>query len=85
MILNDAEIEAKMQECINNTYPPAMREKAMRLGGLPLDELNAFFTSMSVLKAQWVAERDAELAAYLASLPVVEVAANPIEPIPEIV
>ena len=70
MILDDAQIEARMQERINSVWPPTRREKALRLGGALLDELNAFFTAMSVEKQAMVAERDvaqAELDAVLAA------------------
>lgn len=63
MILTDAEIEAQMQAMINDAWPPSRREKALRLGGQMLVELNAFFDSMTVRKAELVAERDALLAA----------------------
>ena len=63
MILNDAEIEAQMQAIINNAYPPAVREKAIRLGGDALVTLNAFFAEMADVKAEKIAERDLQLAA----------------------
>lgn len=57
-ILSDAEIEAVMQANINEQWPPSAREKAMRLGGPLLDQLNAFFLTMSVEKQQLIAARD---------------------------
>lgn len=60
MILNDAEIEAKLQEHINREWPPAMREKTIRLGGQLLIDLNAFFDQCALLKADMVAKRDAD-------------------------
>lgn len=57
MILDDAQIEAQMQELINATWPPNRREKAMRTG-LLLTELNTFFAEMSAVKAQKIADRD---------------------------
>lgn len=63
MILTDGEIEARMQARINDTWPPSKREKALRLGGALLGELNAFFAQMSIEKAAMIAERDAALAA----------------------
>lgn len=68
MILNDAEIEAEMQALINATWPPADREKALRLGGILLDNLNAFFVEMGALKLQVIADRDAAQAALAAEL-----------------
>lgn len=58
MIKDNAQIEADMQKYIDEHYPPMMREKALRLGGVLLDDLNAFFVSMSVLKAERIAARD---------------------------
>lgn len=56
----DAEIEAIMQQRINAEWPPAMREKALRLGGALLDELNAYFATMGAENAALIAERDAK-------------------------
>ena len=71
--MNDAEIEAKMQERINSEYPPAKRERALRLGGSELVALNEFFDRMTIVKAQMIADRDAELAAQ-----VVETVVDPV-------
>lgn len=60
---NDAEIEADVQAIINNKWPPALREKAIRLGGTELLALNDFFVLMSALKAAMITERDAAVAA----------------------
>lgn len=62
MILTDAEIEAHMQAHINDHWPPTQREKALRLGGQLLTDLNAFFDTCTVLKAEKVAERDLAVA-----------------------
>lgn len=62
MIKDDAQIEADMQKYIDDNYPPSMREKAMRLGGVLLDDLNAFFDTMTALKAETIAARDFEQA-----------------------
>lgn len=62
MIKDDAQIEADMQKYINSNYPPSMREKAIRLGGALLDDLNAFFDTIAALKAETIAARDFEQA-----------------------
>ena len=62
MILNDAEIEAQMQQRINESWPPTAREKVLRTG-FGKAELDTFFSAMSVLKLQMIADRDAEIAA----------------------
>lgn len=59
MFQDDAQIEADMQQIVNATWPPARREKALRLGGVMLTELNDFFVQMGVLKLAKIAERDA--------------------------
>lgn len=57
MIPNDAQIEAEMQALINEQWPPAKREKAIRTGLLKA-ELDAFFVEITALKAQKVAARN---------------------------
>lgn len=58
MIPDDAKIEASMRELIDSQHPPAEREKALRLGGTLLTELNTFFDEMTVVKTQKIADRD---------------------------
>jgi len=79
MILNDAEIEAKMQELINSTWPPTKRERVLRTG-VGLDTLNSFFAEMTAMKAQMIVDRDeikalydAEIAISQSMIPVEEV------------
>lgn len=60
MILNDAEIEAAMQQRINSVWPPAKREKVLRTG-IGKAELDAFFLQMSDEKLAMIAARDEEL------------------------
>ena len=57
VVPNDAEIESGMQDYINSIYPPSKREKVLRTG-VGKDALDAFFTDMSSMKAQIVADRD---------------------------
>lgn len=57
-ILDNASIEVEMQRIINSQWPPAARERAKRLGGQLLTDLNAFFDTMTTLKASKIAERD---------------------------
>jgi len=64
MFKTDAEIEADMQSLINDAWPPTKREKALRLGGQLLIDLNAFFDECTLVKSQKIAERDAALAEY---------------------
>lgn len=64
MIRPDSTIEAEMQQIINDAYPPAERERALRLGGQLLTDLNAFFDTMTTLKAEKIAERDFEQAVF---------------------
>jgi len=63
MILDDAQIEAEMQGIVNDTWPPAARERVLRTG-VGKAELDAFFDSMIVLKAQKIADRDVEQAVF---------------------
>ena len=60
-IKNDAQIEAEMQGIINAEWPPAARERVLRTG-TGKTALNAFFASMTALKAEKIAARDLEQA-----------------------
>jgi len=57
VIPNDAEIESNMQELINATWPPALREKVLRTGVGKVD-LDNFFASMTALKLKAIADRN---------------------------
>ena len=76
MILDDAQIEAKMQDHINSVWPPSQREKAMRLGGTLLADLTTFFEGMTTMKAQMIADRDAAKAVYDAEIAVAQASAT---------
>lgn len=58
---DDAQIEAEMQRLVNETWPPAAREKVLRTGLLKA-ELDAFFVQMGAVKLQAIADRDLLLA-----------------------
>ena len=59
MFKTDAEIEADMQALVNDQWPPVRREKAARVGGAMLYELNSFLFSIKAMKLSKIAERDA--------------------------
>jgi hypothetical protein len=44
--LNEAELQVRIQDVVNREWPQWKRERAMRLGGAELLELNAFFATL---------------------------------------